>query len=98
MAFYAYYKEENVHENVTMVKYIDDYFDISGTTISLKDKFIGVLEGKITLPSTNKESKKLTTIGTFSDYVMGQKQSTTKFTHIYMKNDAEYSTISNSSF
>jgi hypothetical protein len=100
MAFYAHYKEENVHENVTMVERSDDYFKIEGTTISLKPQFLGVLEGKITLPSTNPKTKeKLTTIGDFSDYEIGNGGvSTTKFTHIYFMSDAQYTTINGHSF
>lgn len=95
LAFYAYYKEENVYDSVTMVKFVDDYFDFNSGVISLKDKFRGALQGKITLPAVDASGKALTAIGNFSCKNTNGTIVPTLFTHVYFKDKdtAQYTEI-----
>jgi hypothetical protein len=73
-----------------MVKAASDYFDFNtdgtnGLTISLKDKFRGVLRGKITLPAFDDRNRPINTVGNFSCQKENEDVVPTLFTHIYFK-------------
>ena len=101
--FYAHYVEENVYSNATMVASPDDYFDFDNGTISIKDKFRGVLQGKITLPATDNQGRSLTTVGNFSAQNTNDRSVVKEmwYTHIYFEenpNATGYTTISDKAF
>ena len=99
-AFYAYYQEENVYEKATMVKAVSDYFDCNNGTISLKDKFRGVLQGRITLPIVDDNNKPLKIVGNFSCQNADKTVVPTLFTHVYFKDkdNAQYEEIASNAF
>ncbi|MBR2506706.1 MAG: hypothetical protein IKB70_07300, partial [Bacilli bacterium] len=69
-----------------------DYFNISNSTISLKDEYKGTLKGKIILPSKDKNNNYIYTIGDFREGGEGG------ITHIYFSSDAQYTTIGKHAF
>ena len=88
IAFYAFYKEENVYSNATMVGNVKDYFEFNNGTIRLQDKFRGVLQGRITLPDVDDKGVQLKKVGNFSCCTNANQNILveTKFTHVYFKN------------
>lgn len=100
LAFYAYYKEENIYDSATMVKSVADYFDFNNGTISLKDKFRGVLQGKITLPAVDDKNKAVKIVGNFSCENADETIVPTLFTHVYFKDKdiAQYEAIDQYAF
>lgn len=100
IVFYAFYKEENINANVTMVASVTDYFDFNAGVISLKDKFRGVLQGKITLPIVDGKGAAVKTIGNFSCKNADGTVVPTLFTHVYVKDKdtAQYEAIDTNAF
>ena len=90
---YACYRVEDVREQATDIQYFT-FTDISGNNgngkaISIKDEYRTILEGKITLPSYV-EGEKIISIADFKE--------TTKITHIFFLNDAEYYSVGDNCF
>lgn len=83
---YSHYKIENCRETPSKM----DYFAISGSKISIKEEYRGVLQGKITIP-TSYNGLSLTDIGDFSTL--------SKVTHIFFEeNNLTYTNISSNAF
>ena len=110
IVFYAFYKEENIYTDISMIGSKNDFFiytegiaaeGVSGAEISLSDKYRYLLQGKITLPATTPSGTPIVRVGNFSaKNSLGNIETNTKFTHIYFENaDANhYITIGNSAF
>jgi hypothetical protein len=61
LKIYSHY----IVENVKKVPMSYEYFDISDSTIKIKEKYRNVLQGKITLPSVDSTSASIKIIGDF---------------------------------
>lgn len=92
---YAYVEKINVYNIPQHSRYKDmyyNYFDISDSTISLKDEYKCVLKGKIIIPSQDENNNYLYTLGDFREGGDGG------ITHIYFMSDAQYTTIEKYAF
>lgn len=110
VVFYAFYKEENVYTDISMISSKNDFFNykegytingVTGAQISLKDKYRYLLQGKITLPVTSPSGTPIISIGDFSaKHSEKETYSSTYFTHIYFKDSdtASYIEVSENAF
>ena len=92
---YAYIEKINVYNIPQHSRYKEiyyNYFNISNSTISLKDEYKSILKGKIILPSYDKNNNYIYTIGDFREGGEGG------ITHIYFSSDAQYTTIGKHAF
>lgn len=89
MNLYPYYETEDVYSVATS----SEYFNITETTLSLKDEYKETLQGKITLPSKI-NNVEITTLESFGKGY----ETNSKITHVYFLKDSKVSTINMSTF
>jgi hypothetical protein len=88
-----------VHDRATSM----EYFQIKDGVISLKEEYLGVLQGKITLPSSY-NGKAITYIGNNSfsesnEVITGKSFiNTTNITHVFFLSDAQYTNVGDGAF
>lgn len=87
LTLYPHYKTEDAYKVASSL----EYFEIIGNTISLKEQYMGTLQGKITIPTV----EGVTIVGSFKGGYFG-KQS--KITHIYFLEDSTITTLDSSAF
>ena len=87
IGYYAFYKEEDAKETISMISKVDDFFDFKETSyayegntyqglgISIKDEFRHLLKGKISLPKEINYKGKQTAIIEISENGFSPKNS-----------------------
>jgi hypothetical protein len=85
ITLYPHFTIQDVHEEATSM----EYFQIKDGVISLREEYLGVLQGKITLPSDSR----VVAIGT-----MSTREKPAQFTHVYTLSDNIAYAVNSSAF